>query len=119
MIRRPPRSTQSRSSAASDVYKRQGVKNLTNYVDASRNAKDYDLMGNAYDGLMDAERKDEKSITMNKRDVEYDKVRPAREGWYEMKGNHFTGEHERYLKTLWESQAEKDYRKALQNKDLY
>ena len=26
MIRRPPRSTQSRSSAASDVYKRQGVK---------------------------------------------------------------------------------------------
>src|SRR5450756_1686141 len=25
MIRRPPRSTQSRSSAASDVYKRQGV----------------------------------------------------------------------------------------------
>src|SRR5680860_498417 len=27
MIRRPPRSTQSRSSAASDVYKRQGFKN--------------------------------------------------------------------------------------------
>ena len=26
MIRRPPRSTQSRSSAASDVYKRQGAK---------------------------------------------------------------------------------------------
>src|SRR5450756_1939991 len=26
MIRRPPRSTQSRSSAASDVYKRQGVR---------------------------------------------------------------------------------------------
>ena len=25
MIRRPPRSTQSRSSAASDVYKRQGI----------------------------------------------------------------------------------------------
>ena len=25
MIRRPPRSTQSRSSAASDVYKRQGM----------------------------------------------------------------------------------------------
>ena len=39
MIRRPPRSTQSRSSAASDVYKRQAegsrhtglVKNITNY----------------------------------------------------------------------------------------
>ena len=30
MIRRPPRSTQSRSSAASDVYKRQGLYN-TNY----------------------------------------------------------------------------------------
>src|SRR5450756_267217 len=29
MIRRPPRSTQSRSSAASDVYKRQGVLRLT------------------------------------------------------------------------------------------
>src|SRR5450756_591929 len=28
MIRRPPRSTQSRSSAASDVYKRQEVENL-------------------------------------------------------------------------------------------
>src|SRR5450756_3005959 len=27
MIRRPPRSTQSRSSAASDVYKRQGIDN--------------------------------------------------------------------------------------------
>jgi len=31
MIRRPPRSTQSRSSAASDVYKRQRV-NLVNAV---------------------------------------------------------------------------------------
>src|SRR5680860_1927144 len=29
MIRRPPRSTQSRSSAASDVYKRQGVAHST------------------------------------------------------------------------------------------
>src|SRR5450756_1518594 len=28
MIRRPPRSTQSRSSAASDVYKRQGIESL-------------------------------------------------------------------------------------------
>src|SRR5450756_2883231 len=28
MIRRPPRSTQSRSSAASDVYKRQDINNL-------------------------------------------------------------------------------------------
>src|SRR5680860_1573110 len=35
MIRRPPRSTQSRSSAASDVYKRQGkalVKSLEGHV---------------------------------------------------------------------------------------
>ena len=31
MIRRPPRSTQSRSSAASDVYKRQGI-NEPRYV---------------------------------------------------------------------------------------
>src|SRR5450756_2339049 len=31
MIRRPPRSTQSRSSAASDVYKRQIVKNITDF----------------------------------------------------------------------------------------
>src|SRR5450756_583972 len=30
MIRRPPRSTQSRSSAASDVYKRQDVSRLIN-----------------------------------------------------------------------------------------
>src|SRR5428012_13224 len=29
MIRRPPRSTQSRSSAASDVYKRQGLAQVT------------------------------------------------------------------------------------------
>src|SRR5450756_1167240 len=35
MIRRPPRSTQSRSSAASDVYKRQGLggKNVTTTIE--------------------------------------------------------------------------------------
>src|SRR5680860_1644138 len=32
MIRRPPRSTQSRSSAASDVYKRQGVESTISEV---------------------------------------------------------------------------------------
>src|SRR5665809_160854 len=32
MIRRPPRSTQSRSSAASDVYKRQGEHDLVDIV---------------------------------------------------------------------------------------
>src|SRR5680860_1408782 len=35
MIRRPPRSTQSRSSAASDVYKRQGDGGATEYGDRS------------------------------------------------------------------------------------
>src|SRR5450756_3218424 len=33
MIRRPPRSTQSRSSAASDVYKRQGITQHTSGTD--------------------------------------------------------------------------------------
>src|SRR5450756_3207190 len=33
MIRRPPRSTQSRSSAASDVYKRQRAKRAPNLVE--------------------------------------------------------------------------------------
>src|SRR5450756_3144352 len=33
MIRRPPRSTQSRSSAASDVYKRQGLVRVTSRGD--------------------------------------------------------------------------------------
>ena len=32
MIRRPPRSTQSRSSAASDVYKRQGVTRISQII---------------------------------------------------------------------------------------
>eukprot|EP00657_Telonema_sp_P-1_P002318 TRINITY_DN15410_c0_g1_i1.p1 TRINITY_DN15410_c0_g1~~TRINITY_DN15410_c0_g1_i1.p1 ORF type:complete len:105 (-),score=60.74 TRINITY_DN15410_c0_g1_i1:21-335(-) len=32
MIRRPPRSTQSRSSAASDVYKRQGMRDVMHDV---------------------------------------------------------------------------------------
>ena len=35
MIRRPPRSTQSRSSAASDVYKRQGIYIFTSEVIAT------------------------------------------------------------------------------------
>ena len=35
MIRRPPRSTQGVSSAASDVYKRQGKKNYSLYMPAS------------------------------------------------------------------------------------
>src|SRR5665648_1029206 len=34
MIRRPPRSTLSSSSAASDVYKRQGMDVISNYVEA-------------------------------------------------------------------------------------
>src|SRR5450756_1656156 len=34
MIRRPPRSTQSRSSAASDVYKRQGIGGMVQHVAA-------------------------------------------------------------------------------------
>src|SRR5450756_3150241 len=37
MIRRPPRSTQSRSSAASDVYKRQ----MHYYTEAARRVEDY------------------------------------------------------------------------------
>ena len=36
MIRRPPRSTLDRSSAASDVYKRQDVDGLINACDAGR-----------------------------------------------------------------------------------
>ena len=35
MIRRPPRSTQSRSSAASDVYKRQIPENIAENTDSS------------------------------------------------------------------------------------
>src|SRR5450756_922770 len=42
MIRRPPRSTQSRSSAASDVYKRQGI-NLQEHFDS---VVHYDLSWN-------------------------------------------------------------------------
>src|SRR5450756_3234412 len=38
MIRRPPRSTQSRSSAASDVYKRQDLADGVVAVDRSRSA---------------------------------------------------------------------------------
>src|SRR5680860_1407268 len=40
MIRRPPRSTQSRSSAASDVYKRQAWRGSTNAVRRRRSASD-------------------------------------------------------------------------------
>eukprot|EP01017_Pseudomicrothorax_dubius_P046587 TRINITY_DN8232_c0_g1_i2.p1 TRINITY_DN8232_c0_g1~~TRINITY_DN8232_c0_g1_i2.p1 ORF type:complete len:133 (+),score=30.34 TRINITY_DN8232_c0_g1_i2:35-433(+) len=41
MIRRPPRSTQSRSSAASDVYKRQGLYGMihSNYLGGSTRVK--------------------------------------------------------------------------------
>src|SRR5450756_965295 len=42
MIRRPPRSTQSRSSAASDVYKRQGAEGAEGHVYAGRIAFDID-----------------------------------------------------------------------------
>ena len=35
MIRRPPRSTLDRSSAASDVYKRQGMRRLNEYRERS------------------------------------------------------------------------------------
>src|SRR5680860_1857410 len=42
MIRRPPRSTQSRSSAASDVYKRQLQEHLADLTDEVRT----DTMGN-------------------------------------------------------------------------
>src|SRR5665811_1617712 len=38
MIRRPPRSTRVRSSAASDVYKRQGIDGRPEEVDHIRNA---------------------------------------------------------------------------------
>src|SRR5450756_2469816 len=38
MIRRPPRSTQSRSSAASDVYKRQGWLYLATVIDCHTKA---------------------------------------------------------------------------------
>src|SRR5450756_2205067 len=41
MIRRPPRSTQSRSSAASDVYKRQGLHGVEDDVDEHL----FDLLG--------------------------------------------------------------------------
>src|SRR5680860_1602873 len=40
MIRRPPRSTQSRSSAASDVYKRQHQQSDLALVDAARDNPD-------------------------------------------------------------------------------
>src|SRR5450756_3137897 len=46
MIRRPPRSTQSRSSAASDVYKRQTGDRLPLLVDLGDNRR-FDVVGAA------------------------------------------------------------------------
>src|SRR5450756_2752321 len=46
MIRRPPRSTQSRSSAASDVYKRQGYK-------SKRIQEDFNMLVEKYRGIFD------------------------------------------------------------------
>jgi len=43
MIRRPPRSTQSRSSAASDVYKRQ-VLNKNSYVLKGKNCSELEVL---------------------------------------------------------------------------
>src|SRR5680860_571067 len=47
MIRRPPRSTQSRSSAASDVYKRQklDLSRKTNIPEATADGRPNDFMG--------------------------------------------------------------------------
>eukprot|EP00657_Telonema_sp_P-1_P012925 TRINITY_DN983_c0_g1_i2.p1 TRINITY_DN983_c0_g1~~TRINITY_DN983_c0_g1_i2.p1 ORF type:complete len:162 (-),score=56.22 TRINITY_DN983_c0_g1_i2:271-756(-) len=45
MIRRPPRSTQSRSSAASDVYKRQGHKERNGFHRAALASHFYKLTG--------------------------------------------------------------------------
>eukprot|EP00657_Telonema_sp_P-1_P000108 TRINITY_DN10190_c0_g1_i1.p1 TRINITY_DN10190_c0_g1~~TRINITY_DN10190_c0_g1_i1.p1 ORF type:complete len:103 (-),score=48.52 TRINITY_DN10190_c0_g1_i1:123-431(-) len=39
MIRRPPRSTQSRSSAASDVYKRQAFSSASRFFSTSRGSR--------------------------------------------------------------------------------
>ena len=47
MIRRPPRSTQSRSSAASDVYKRQGVDREGNEITL------IDVIGNETESVID------------------------------------------------------------------
>ena len=48
MIRRPPRSTLDRSSAASDVYKRQRIKNRINLLEA---AKDQFLLNAINNGV--------------------------------------------------------------------
>src|SRR5450756_1646162 len=49
MIRRPPRSTQSRSSAASDVYKRQPLIGLTATPFRNTNVEETDRLAGRYD----------------------------------------------------------------------
>ena len=44
MIRRPPRSTQSRSSAASDVYKRQPISLMKAYFSIVDNIPDWNIV---------------------------------------------------------------------------
>ena len=48
MIRRPPRSTLDRSSAASDVYKRQGYKSPIEYPELFLHTHQLDLVGPRY-----------------------------------------------------------------------
>ena len=50
MIRRPPRSTQSRSSAASDVYKRQGFEPLMTKCFAAKSDEEFEA---AYKRMVD------------------------------------------------------------------
>src|SRR5659263_777539 len=59
MIRRPPRSTQSRSSAASDVYKRQVHESLDAVADLNERAERDDLGDLAGDDRADLEALDE------------------------------------------------------------
>src|SRR5450756_3252133 len=54
MIRRPPRSTQSRSSAASDVYKRQGETDLFLAVGRDRHGRNDNLKLSRLEGWDDA-----------------------------------------------------------------
>ena len=52
MIRRPPRSTQSRSSAASDVYKRQTVDNaFLNFKSKTISGWGYCVFGRVVEGM--------------------------------------------------------------------
>src|SRR5665809_74228 len=52
MIRRPPRSTQSRSSAASDVYKRQVMKSYAGFADRDLFTAAGDLDGDGHHDLV-------------------------------------------------------------------